>query len=122
MWIDNPIETTSNKDPKDPDRPKSHKLKAGMICHVKLPIGQSRKVMLVHKDAVVLGGQGRRVFVVDSSVTPPVGKPVAVEFGSTTIGNFIQVIGDLKPGMPIVIRGNERLMPNQPLNIVKEEK
>jgi RND family efflux transporter MFP subunit len=106
---------------------KSHKFKSGMICHVSLPAGKPQKMLLVPKDAVVLGGQTPRVMVADKSEDPTtkkevvIGKPVPVEIGAPS-GSLIQVTGPLKPGMSVVIRGNERLIPGQPLNVVKEEK
>jgi RND family efflux transporter MFP subunit len=103
----------------NPAQGKQHRFKAGMIVHVTLPVGKRQKVLLVPKDAVVLGQQ-TRVMVVDESEKTPVGKPVPVEIGAA-FGNLIQVTGPLKPSTPIVIRGNERLMPGQVLNIVKRE-
>jgi len=106
---------------------KSHKLKAGMICHVTLPVGKRQKVTLAPKDAIVLGGPTPLVMVVENVIDPmtkvqsPVGNPIPVEIGAA-FGDMIQVSGQLKAGTRIVIRGNERLRPGQPLNIVKEEK
>lgn len=107
---------------------KSHKLKAGLICHVSLPVGKREKVTVVPKDALVLGGETAAVFVVESTADPTtkkegsVARKVSVDLGAGSYDTFIQVSGDLKPGMSVVIRGNERLMPGQALNIVREEK
>lgn len=107
---------------------KSHKLKAGLICHVNLPVGKPQKVTLVPKDALVLGGATPKVIVVEKAEDPMTkkevvtGRHVPVELGAASFDNLIQVSGQLKPGMSIVIRGNERLMPGQALNVVKEEK
>jgi len=105
---------------------KSHRFKAGMICHVKLPVGKAQKAMLVPKDALVLGGKTPVVFVADKVTDPAskkesvVARPVPVEIGSP-YGSLIPVTGDLKPGTPIVVRGNERLIPGQPLRVAKSE-
>jgi HlyD family secretion protein len=107
LLIDNPVDG------------KSHKLKAGMICHVSLPLGKPEKVTLVPKDAIVLGGAGPRVMVAEKGAELPVTKPVPVALG-VSFGNFIEVSGGVKPGDLVVTRGNERLMPGQPLNIVKD--
>ena len=97
-----------------------------MICHVTLPVGKRQKVLLVPKDALVLGGATPRLIVVETATDPiskqavSTGKPVAVEMGAS-FGDMIQISGQVKAGTLIVIRGNERLMPGQPLNVVKEE-
>ncbi len=123
VWIQNPVETEGAEDASrsGTNRPESHKLKAGMICHVKLP-GVRQKVMLVPKDALVLSRQGSMLWVVDETAMPPVANAIPVEMGAS-YGSTIHVISkQLKAGMAVITRGNERLRPNQPLNIVKEEK
>lgn len=112
----------------NPQLGKSHKLKAGLICHVTLPVGKREKVTVVPKDALVLGGDTPVVYVAHKAVDPMTKKEglialrVPVDLGAGSFGNLIQVVGDLKPGMSVVVRGNERLFPGQALNIVKEEK
>jgi RND family efflux transporter MFP subunit len=112
----------------NPPLGKSHKLKSGLICHVNLPVGKREKVTVVPKDALVLGGDSPAVYVAEKAVDPAtkmegtVARRVPVELGAGSYDNLIQVTGELKPGMSIVIRGNERLRPGQALNVVKEEK
>lgn len=101
---------------------KSHKLKAGMICHVTLPVGRPQRVMLVPKDAIVIDQGKARVMAADPvEGGMPVARRVPVEIGAA-FGSLIQVTGQIKPGDVVVTRGNERLFPGQPLNIVKAEK
>lgn len=84
------------------------RIKPGMFARVTLPVGEETKVLLVPKDAIVLGREQPLVYVFDkesASVRPvPVTLGVAVDAG-------IQVEGELEPGMQVVIRGNERLRP-----------
>jgi hypothetical protein len=35
-------------------------------------------------------------------------------------GSLVEVEGDLKPGLKVVVRGNERLRPGQPVQIVPD--
>lgn len=96
-------------------------LKAGMLARVHLPTGALRKSMLVAKDAIVLGGARPMVFVVDrASKNDPAGtvRPVPVTLG-VAAGNAIAVTGDLKPGEEIVVRGNERVRPGQPVSVAE---
>ena len=85
---------------------------------VAVPIGASRTVVSVHKDAIVHRGQNTIVFVVvgAKAVKPPMvmGKavPRPVKLGDAVGGRFV-VLGGLKPGDIVVVRGNERLRPGQ---------
>jgi RND family efflux transporter MFP subunit len=111
----------------NPPAGKSHKFKAGMICHVGLAVGRAQTVKLVPKDAVVLDQGKAHVMAADKVVDPMtkaesiLARRVDVEIGAA-FGSLIQVTGSLKPGAAVVTRGNERLFPGQPLNVVKEEK
>jgi len=85
---------------------------------VAVPIGASRTVVSVHKDAIVHRGQNTIVFVVvgAKAVKPPMvmGKavPRPVKLGDAVGGRFV-VLGGIKPGDIVVVRGNERLRPGQ---------
>jgi len=86
-------------------------LMAGMLARAMLPIG-SRKVMpLVPKDALVLNGSRRYVFVVSGNKDQK-DRSVAVSLGVAD-GGLIQVEGDLAVGDLVVVRGNERLKDGQ---------
>ena len=88
--------------------------KAGMLARVQLPVGQAKKMLMAPKDAVVLNGNKRTVFVVDSETN--VVNEVAVELGVSN-GDMIEVSGSIKAGQQVVIRGNERLRSGQAVNI-----
>jgi RND family efflux transporter MFP subunit len=90
------------------------KIRGGMEARATFNLGTKKKALLVPKDAIVTAGTNRMVFVVASSVAQPV--PVQV------IGYYdgnVAVEGPLQPGAPVVIRGNERLMPGQPVQIME---
>ena len=90
------------------------KLKSGMEARATFNIGSKKNALLVPKDAIVTAGANRLVFVVASSVA----QPVSVRVIGYYDGN-VAIDGSVKPGDHVVIRGNERLRPGQPVEIVK---
>ncbi|MCP5365893.1 MAG: efflux RND transporter periplasmic adaptor subunit [Hyphomicrobiales bacterium] len=73
-----------------------------------VPTSAERQVTTVHKDAVLNRKGQNIVFVVvggQAKIRP-------VELGEA-VGPRFQVTGGLKPGDVVVVRGNERLRPNQ---------
>ena len=125
--------------------------KPGMFARVTLPVGSKQRVLLVAKDAVVLGGESPVVYVVDPiSEAPGAGAPpskrppaegpappapspdgvarlVPVELGALVDdlvevrGPAIEVGKTLKPGDYVVVEGNERLSPGCPLIITNRD-
>lgn len=94
-------------------------LNAGMLARVFLPTGPTMSRLMVPKDAVVLGGAGPRVYVVQTDAKQgPVAMPVPVRLG-TAKDALVEVIGDLSAGQQVVIRGNERLRPGQNIKVIK---
>jgi len=77
---------------------------------VQIPISQRRDVVSVHKDAVLARGGGRMVFVVTEGAAQP--RPVQV---GDAVGERFIVEGGLSVGEVVVVRGNERLFPGQPV-------
>lgn len=95
-------------------------LNAGMLARVVLPTGPSMSRLMVPKDAVVLGGAGPRVFVIQADDhNGAIANPIPVRLG-TAEGALVEVIGDLSKGQKVVIRGNERLRPGQSIAVIKE--
>ncbi|MDC0284175.1 hypothetical protein OAK85_02360, partial [Mariniblastus sp.] len=99
-------------------------LLAGMLARVDVPVGQRKTLPLVPKDALVLNGKDRSVFVVDfdksdSSSDSATGlvRKVPVELG-VALEDRIQVIGEIQAGDFVVVEGNERLVPNSKVKIV----
>jgi multidrug efflux pump subunit AcrA (membrane-fusion protein) len=92
-------------------------IKAGMMARAGMAIGESRQALLVPLDALVLAHPmfGKVVYVVDDQ---SMAKPIPVRLGLPREG-LIQVTGPLQPGMKVVVKGNERLMPmGQPVRIM----
>ena len=98
-----------------------HALNPGMLANVFLAIGKKEKAMLVPKDALVLGQGSPIVFVVasDKKTKATTTRLVMVELGAAH-GSLIEVRGQLKANDLIVVVGNERLRPGQPVSIDKE--
>jgi RND family efflux transporter MFP subunit len=88
-------------------------LKAGMFARVTLPVGEPKRLPLVPKDAISIGGRSPIVFVVDSTGGKFTVRPVPVTLGVST-GQWISVGAmELKEGDVVVVEGNERLRPGQ---------
>lgn len=103
-------------------------LLAGMLARVNFPAGKRELLPLVPKDALVLNGADRSVFVIDKQgAGGEAGEPtrtvrkVSVDLG-VAVDDRIQVRGELKAGDLVVIGGNERLLPNAEVEIVRELK
>jgi RND family efflux transporter MFP subunit len=90
-------------------------IKPGMLGRATLHAGDRHMALLVPKDALVLSGNGKVVFVVIDQTA----HLIPVEIGDAH-GPLIEVKGDLKPDLKVVIRGNERLRPGQPVKIIQE--
>lgn len=94
-------------------------LNAGMLARVFLPTGPSMSRLMVPKDAVVLGGAGPRVYVVQTDAKQGViATPILVRLGAAKDA-LVEVIGDLSGGEQVVIRGNERLRPGQSIQVIQ---
>jgi multidrug efflux pump subunit AcrA (membrane-fusion protein) len=118
----------------------------GMFARVSLSVGSKEPVLLVPKDAVVLGGRSPLVYALGPMPEPrdpppgedakPGGGPpggaspsgpkpdgvarlVPVELGAA-VDEMIEVRGALEPGDRVVRVGNERLMPGQPMIVIDE--
>jgi RND family efflux transporter MFP subunit len=77
---------------------------------LELPIGESRRVVTVDKDGVIQQPDGAIVYLVEEAAAAL--RPV--QLGEAVGGRF-EVLGGLKPGDLVVVRGNERLQPGQPI-------
>jgi HlyD family secretion protein len=102
-------------------------LKAGMLARVWLPVGKTGEVVVVPKDAVVLGGPRPFVYVVDTAATPTpdtavaaagtaIARRVDVSLGAAVEGH-VEIRGGLEPGTLVVVRGNERLRPGMAVTV-----
>jgi len=85
-------------------------IKSGASARVTLTVGEQQNVLLVPKDAIVTQGTRQIVYAVQEGKASPV--PVQ---RTTFHAGFAVVTGPLEPGLQVVIRGNERLRPGQPV-------
>ncbi|MEM0907641.1 MAG: efflux RND transporter periplasmic adaptor subunit [Pseudomonadota bacterium] len=93
-------------DTTDSDKP----LASGQTVTVLAPVGPARDVLSVAKDALVQQVGGWIVYAaVEDRATP---RPVTL---GTAIADRFEVRGNLQPGDLVVVRGNERLRPGQPI-------
>jgi RND family efflux transporter MFP subunit len=84
---------------------------AGMEARVSLPVGQSKKALIIPRDALITKFGMTVVFVVIESKAKMMPVKV-VEYE----GQFVGVESPaLKAGMDVVIKGNERIMDDQPV-------
>ncbi|MFC1796700.1 efflux RND transporter periplasmic adaptor subunit [Pseudomonadota bacterium] len=86
----------------------------GQTLRVSIPTSDSREVLTVPRDALVLRPEGQSVFIVDANNQA---QQVRVTVGVGQ-GENIEILGAVSPGDLVVIRGNERLQPGQSVNIM----
>ena len=89
-----------------------YKIKSGMEAMATFNLAEQKNALLVPKDAVVTAGDNRLVFMVADGKAVPV--PVKI------LGYYdgdVAIEGNLAPGSQVIIRGNERLRPGQPVLI-----
>ncbi len=106
---------------KNPEAAIGHALKSGMLARASLFIGRNDEILLVKKDALVLGGPSISLYVIgeDPQTQSTVVRPVPVHVGAS-IDDWIQVSGSVAAGDLVVVEGNERLTPGQQVQIAKE--
>jgi len=100
-------------------------LMSGMLARVDLPAGRREKMPLVPKDALVLNGEERSVFVFDGDSKVGEGsaqlsgavRKVQVVLG-VAVDGLIQVHGDLDASDLVVVTGNERLVDGEKVSIL----
>ncbi len=85
----------------------------GSAVRVALPAETARRVVAAPRDALVLRADRISVFVVGKDRTA---RQVDVDLGAAE-GEYIEVIGDIKPGDKVVIRGGERLRDGQSVTL-----
>jgi RND family efflux transporter MFP subunit len=91
-----------------------HRIKGGMEAAVTFGLADQKDALLVPKDAVVTAGNDRMVYVIMDNKALPVMVVVQGYYDGSAA-----VEGSLSPGTPVVIRGNERLRPGQPVQVVE---
>lgn len=91
-------------------------IKSGMVARVSFPIGEPSTVKLVPKDAIVSQNNANFIYIVNEGAAHPLPVSTGMAFEDK-----IQIIGPVETGQLVVVKGNERLMPNQPVKILNEE-
>jgi len=93
---------------------KDEKHKNGLLANqsvtLKLPIGNPDDVTTVHKDAVLIKNDKKIVFIFRKGTAHI--KPIKL---GRAIANRFEVLAGLKVGDLVVVRGNERLRPGEPI-------
>jgi RND family efflux transporter MFP subunit len=95
---------------------KDHVIKSGMVARVSFLIGEPALVKLVPKDAIVENGGSKFLYVVNNGTAQPMPVSTGIAYK-----DLIEVIGPVETGQLVVIRGNERLQPGQPVKIVNQD-
>ncbi len=91
-------------------RPK--RLAVDQSVTLNIPVGAPRSVLSVHKDGIIRRQGTELVYVVVDDVA----KIRPVELG-VAVGSRFEVLGGLKEGEPVVVRGNERLRPDTKVSV-----
>jgi RND family efflux transporter MFP subunit len=88
-------------------------LRPGMTVVGLVPTGEPKQALTISKDAVLRNESGSFVYFDSGGVSAIA--PVRVEYA---VGNRVVIQSPvLKPGMQVVVEGNERMFPGQPLAI-----
>ena len=81
---------------------------------IQVPRGQRREVVTVAKDAIVSRQTGPIVFVFQQGRVRPAQVRIGEGFGSK-----FEIRSGLRPGMKVVVRGNEMLRPGQNVRVAR---
>lgn len=93
------------------------RLGGGMLVRATLSLSDRFSSLAVSKDAIVRQGAQTMVYTIVEGKASPV--PVST---SSTDGKMIAVSGQgLSEGMPVVVRGNERIFPGSPVQPANKE-
>lgn len=87
----------------------------GQTVQVLLPTADTRNALAVPRDALVLRRDGTSVYVVDGD---NIARQVIVQPGSAD-GPYVEIRGSVEPGDRVIIRGNERIQPDQPVKVLE---
>ena len=98
----------------------SYMLQPGMIGRVELGIGNQVEMLMVKKDALVLGALNPSIWVVNKNGSTSSVSSVSVKTGAA-VGEWIQIIGDISENDTVVLQGNERLRAGQAVSVTRLE-
>ncbi len=91
-------------------------IKSGLVSRVLLQVGNPYQALVIPKDALVLRGGAEFVFVMKDGAVSQI--PVKT---INHVNDEVEVKGQLDPGMIVVVEGNERLIPGQPVRVLEEK-
>jgi RND family efflux transporter MFP subunit len=90
------------------------RMKPGMSVSASVPTGASGEMLTVNKDAVLRSDTGPYVFIDEGGAAGV--RSLDIVFG---VGQRVAVRpGPIQPGTMVVVEGNERLRPRQPLRVM----
>ena len=90
------------------------KIKSGLLARVVFRTGNETLSRLVPKDAIVERANGKFVFTVNDGIATQ----IQIKTGLSN-ENLIEIIGPVTVGMDVIVRGNERVRPGQPVQVVE---
>lgn len=91
-------------------------LPPGTLVRLSIPTAQSKQVISIHRDALVLRKGSISVFRINEE---NVAEQVPIEVGIGD-GDHIEIIGNIKVNDRVVTRGGERLRPGQTVKVTNE--
>ncbi len=91
---------------------KDEAIKSGMFAEATFEMGSLLSATMILKEGIVRRGGGEFIYLaVDGKVTE-----VSVKTGIVH-KNLIQIMGDVKPGIDVIVRGNERVRNAQDIQV-----
>ncbi len=88
-------------------------IKSGMVSRVTFQVGRPHQGFMVPKDALVLRGGNEFVFQVNGDTVEQI--PVTAVLH---VEDLVEITGQVQEGMTVVVEGNERLFPGQPVRVL----
>ena len=82
-----------------------------------IPVGESKRRLLIPKDALIPRGKQKVVYIFDKGMA----KQSFIKTG-VSVGNKIEILKGLNEGQLVVVKGNENLRPNQTIKIKTNNK
>lgn len=96
-------------------------LRPGMSLTAMIPTADRAEFTTIHKDAILRDDAGTFVYAAmrtGGPDAPPSAMPVRVEVLFATADRLAVRAPQLRPGVDVLVEGNERVFPTQPLNIM----
>ena len=88
-------------------------IKSGMVSRVTFRVDRPHQGIVVPKDALVLRGGKQFVFQVNDGTVDQI--PVTAVLH---VDDLVEIEGPVREGMTVVVEGNERLFPGQPVRVL----